>query len=331
MEQQSLQILKRPQSYPSSNCSALPEVGQMCEQKSSDGFRTRSFHSTRDDMFSNRRVEAASRLYEVFLIGVIVCSILTWVSLFQVNHANTHGWGFFLKSGFGGISYLIPIYLLYMGVIFYKHFKSDDDGFEMTALRILGISTLYLSLDAIFGSGNLGQAINQSFFDTHYAIESWVVVLGLFFASLFLITNFSFSAIRIVMRNGFSKSISKRRGGFYPIDAQHRSAHYDDFYREPNLITYQQPFSHPHISDPQSNQLISCLLHFGIRAVVSAKIPGPVITRFELHLAPGTKSSAICSHHKEIARSLCVQEVRVIEVIAGKSCVGIDTDTQYYT
>lgn len=271
---------------------------------------------------------STSRLHEVFLIGVIVCSLLTLVSLFQLKSVDTHGWAFFLNHTFGGLSYLVPAYLTYIGIILYKYRKTDSQNGEMLLFRLMGVSTLYLSVDSIFGSGQLGQAITESFFDTRCGVEAWIVVLGLFLASLMLMTNWSFLEITSFARSYFSKCLSRRRGGFYPIDSHHETSdhshHYNNDQRESNLITYQKPFSHPHIHDPQSNQLINCLLHFGIRAVVSAKIPGPVITRFELHLAPGTKSSTICSHHKEIARSLCVQEVRVIEVIAGKSCIGIE-------
>lgn len=333
MEHQSFPMIKQGLPYPSSDHLAETKAGQLCESKLS-GPKEQRFRHVRDDINYGHSTKAASRLHEVFLIGVIVCSILTWVTLLQLTAANTHGWGFFLKSGFGLLAYCVPIYLLYAGAIFYKHMKSDFDGFEILALRLLGASTLYLSLDAVFGSGELGGKINQCFFDTSYHLEAWVVTLGFFCAGLFLVTNFSFFEIGSFIRERFSQSVVRRKGGFYPIDhcqPVNRSQHYRDDERESSLITYQQPFSHPHISDPQSNQLVSCLLHFGIRAVVSAKIPGPVITRFELHLAPGTKSSAICSHHKEIARSLCVQEVRVIEVISGKSCIGIDTDNQYYT
>lgn len=269
----------------------------------------------------------ASRLHEVFLIGMIVCSLLTMVSLFQVNVSEAHGWAFFLKGVFGGLSYLMPVYLSYIGIISYKYLKSRLQSGETLLFRLLGASTLYLSIDSMLGYGKLGKTITESFFNTQYTVEAWIIVLGLFFTGLLLMTNWSCLEVASSIIAAFSKCIFRKKVGFYPIDNHYENNnhihHYDDS-REHNLITYQQPFSNPHIHDPQSNQLVSCLLHFGIKAVVSAKIPGPVITRFELHLAPGTKSSTICSHHKEIARSLCVKEVRVIEVIAGKSCIGIE-------
>lgn len=66
------------------------------------------------------------------------------------------------------------------------------------------------------------------------------------------------------------------------------------------------------------------LADFGITAEVVAVYPGPVITRFELQPAAGVKVSRISSLAKDLARSLAVISVRVVEVIPGKSVVGIE-------
>ncbi len=66
------------------------------------------------------------------------------------------------------------------------------------------------------------------------------------------------------------------------------------------------------------------LSDFGITAEVVAVYPGPVITRFEIQPAPGVKVSRISNLAKDLARSLAVISVRVVEVIAGKSVVGIE-------
>ncbi len=66
------------------------------------------------------------------------------------------------------------------------------------------------------------------------------------------------------------------------------------------------------------------LADFGVTAEVTAVYPGPVITRFELQPAPGVKVSRISNLAKDLARSLAVISVRVVEVIPGKSVVGIE-------
>ncbi|MDH3613967.1 MAG: DNA translocase FtsK [Gammaproteobacteria bacterium] len=66
------------------------------------------------------------------------------------------------------------------------------------------------------------------------------------------------------------------------------------------------------------------LKDFGVDVEVRSVSPGPVITRFELDPAPGVKVSQIASLAKDIARSLSVVSVRVVEVIPGKSFVGLE-------
>ena len=66
------------------------------------------------------------------------------------------------------------------------------------------------------------------------------------------------------------------------------------------------------------------LADFGISAEVVAVFPGPVITRFEIQPAAGVKVNRISNLAKDLARSLAVISVRVVEVIAGKSVVGIE-------
>lgn len=66
------------------------------------------------------------------------------------------------------------------------------------------------------------------------------------------------------------------------------------------------------------------LKEFNIDAEVVAVQPGPVITRFEIQPAPGVKVARITNIAKDLARSLAMISVRVVEVIPGKSVVGIE-------
>lgn len=63
---------------------------------------------------------------------------------------------------------------------------------------------------------------------------------------------------------------------------------------------------------------------FGVEAQVVAVHPGPVVNRFELQLAAGTKASRITGLAKDLARSLSVISVRVVEIIPGKSVIGLE-------
>ena len=66
------------------------------------------------------------------------------------------------------------------------------------------------------------------------------------------------------------------------------------------------------------------LKDFGIEAEVVGVFPGPVITRFELQPAPGIKGSQIINLAKDLARSLSVISVRVVDIIPGKPVIGIE-------
>ena len=74
-----------------------------------------------------------------------------------------------------------------------------------------------------------------------------------------------------------------------------------------------------------SRQIEFKLKDFRIEAQVVGAYPGPVITRFEIEPAPGIKVSSISSLDKDIARGLSVKSVRVVDVIPGKSVIGLET------
>ena len=73
-----------------------------------------------------------------------------------------------------------------------------------------------------------------------------------------------------------------------------------------------------------AKQLEIKLEDFGIGAQVTEAQPGPVVTRFEVMPAPGTKASSISNLQKDLARCLLLPSVRVVEVIPGKSSIGIE-------
>jgi S-DNA-T family DNA segregation ATPase FtsK/SpoIIIE len=76
--------------------------------------------------------------------------------------------------------------------------------------------------------------------------------------------------------------------------------------------------------EAMSRQVELKLRDFGVEVEVVAVQPGPVITRFELQPAAGVKVSQISNLAKDLARALSVTSVRVVEVIPGKSVVGLE-------
>lgn len=78
-----------------------------------------------------------------------------------------------------------------------------------------------------------------------------------------------------------------------------------------------------------SRQIEFKLKDFRIDAQVVGAYPGPVITRFEIEPAAGVKVSQISTLDKDIARGLSVKSVRVVDVIPGKSVIGLETPNTY--
>ncbi len=76
--------------------------------------------------------------------------------------------------------------------------------------------------------------------------------------------------------------------------------------------------------EAMSRQVEMKLKDFRIEAEVVAVHPGPVVTLFELQLAPGIKASRVTSLSKDLARALATISVRVVEVIPGKSVIGLE-------
>ncbi|VAW71099.1 DNA translocase FtsK [hydrothermal vent metagenome] len=78
-----------------------------------------------------------------------------------------------------------------------------------------------------------------------------------------------------------------------------------------------------------SRQVELKLLDFGVEATVEAVFPGPVVTLFELELAPGVKVSQVSNLAKDLARALSAIAVRVVEVIPGKSVIGLEIPNEH--
>ncbi len=80
--------------------------------------------------------------------------------------------------------------------------------------------------------------------------------------------------------------------------------------------------------EAMSRQLELKLADFGVEVVVVAVHPGPIITRFELQPAAGVKVSQIVNLAKDLARAMSAISVRIVEVIPGKTTVGLELPNQ---
>ncbi len=81
--------------------------------------------------------------------------------------------------------------------------------------------------------------------------------------------------------------------------------------------------------ETHARNIIETLESFKINGVkIDSYYPGPIITRFELLLPPGTKASRITGLAQDMARNMCVSSVRVVEVIPGKTTIGIEVPNE---
>ena len=100
-------------------------------------------------------------------------------------------------------------------------------------------------------------------------------------------------------------------------------------YRLPDLSHLREAAPHSTPIDPDTlretgRRIEAKLAEFGIDVQVVSAIAGPVITRYEIEPAKGVKGSQIVNLSKDLARSLSVQSVRVVETIVGKTTMGIE-------
>ncbi|OSI30825.1 DNA translocase FtsK [Neisseria dumasiana] len=100
-------------------------------------------------------------------------------------------------------------------------------------------------------------------------------------------------------------------------------------YTKPSLHLLRLPQGEPPVVNPDKLQqtaerIEAKLAEFGIGAQVVSATSGPVITRFEIEPAQGVKGSQIVNLSKDLARSMSLQAVRIVETIAGKNTMGIE-------
>jgi S-DNA-T family DNA segregation ATPase FtsK/SpoIIIE len=108
----------------------------------------------------------------------------------------------------------------------------------------------------------------------------------------------------------------------------------DDIGKMPSFELLERANKRENPISPEELEQVSRLLEakladFNVQAEVVNVLPGPVITRFELSLAPGVKVSKITTLAKDLARAMSAISVRVVEVIPGKSVIGLELPNKH--
>ena len=106
-----------------------------------------------------------------------------------------------------------------------------------------------------------------------------------------------------------------------PINTEHTTLPDIDLLNKPEA---QAPAVNARHLQQTAEHIETKLKEFGVDVEVISATTGPVITRFEIEPAQGVKGSQIVNLNKDLARSLSVQSVRVVETIVGKTTMGIE-------
>ena len=294
---------------------------------------------------------------------------------------------------FGYIAFLLPIMLIYNGVILVKtRDLSTEDRYQMLVIRWSGfvltlisgcaLASLHFAVEAgsmpLDSGGIFGQIAGNYFSQGLGFVGATVMHLALFLAGLTLFTGLSWLALvdnvgkytlmvvdkllyryhvlrdraegtrnRIEREQVFQvqqKKQEKRK----PVKIEpvveriEPSVRVEKEKQIPLFRTHNKGggsipplalLDKPRVKvagysksalEAMSQQLELKLADFGIEIQVESVHPGPVITRFEILPAPGVKVSQISNLSKDLARSLSVLSVRVVEIIPGKSVMGLE-------
>jgi S-DNA-T family DNA segregation ATPase FtsK/SpoIIIE len=95
---------------------------------------------------------------------------------------------------------------------------------------------------------------------------------------------------------------------------------------QPDVLRKSTPQAQPSGAGERDTSavLLQALAQFGVQARVIGMVVGPRVTRYELHLAPGTKVAKVSSLKDDLAYALATTEIRILAPIPGKSAVGVE-------
>ncbi len=356
--------------------------------------------------------QISRRLREAGMLLSFAVATYILVALFSYNNLDaswSHSGSSDLIYNFGGIagawiadllfylfgfpSFLLPIMILYNGIILVKtrDYSAEDSykmlvirwsGFVLTLVSSCALSSLHFSVDSgvmpLDSGGILGQIAGNYFSQGLGFLGATVLHLALFLAALTLFTGLSWLEIvdstgkftlllvdklvdhyylirdraegsrnrsqrELIMSVNKEKQVKRKPLKIEPV--VHKVEESTRVIKEKQMPLFQSSSKGDGmipplalLDDPKplksgystsaleamSRQLELKLLDFGIEIQVESVHPGPVITRFEILPAPGVKVNQISNLSKDLARSLSVVGVRVVEIIPGKSVMGLE-------
>jgi S-DNA-T family DNA segregation ATPase FtsK/SpoIIIE len=257
-----------------------------------------------------------------------------------------------LFSAFGRPAYLFTLMVVFLGWMLYREQKTQIEltkldfalrfsGFLATLLTSCGLATLHFSPAGFRNSagGVVGKIVGENLESVMKLLGASTLLFCLWVVSLQLFLGISW--ITVMDRIGHWCLATRAKPRIEPVLPTLETSVRAEKERQVPLFEPAEAGELPPLSlldDPpeqkqgyskDSLEAMSRLVElklkdFGIEVEVKSVSPGPVITRFELDPAPGVKVSQIANLSKDLARSLSVVSVRIVEVIPGKSFVGLE-------
>lgn len=252
----------------------------------------------------------------------------------------------YLFLGLGIPAFLLPVVLIWMGI------KKARRGFIGNFLaRGISLVCLFVALSSLlymlgadvsspwYGGGLIGFLSSRGFLLLFGQAGSFLVIGGLLLVSALL--NIDFSAIK--RRKEVRKKVASRKN---PNLRKSVSSRKISSKKEKNKQSFSRPSSNnsnyqlpsPELLNPpppssrsSSNEVIEAgkkleqtLRDFKVEIEIKEIKEGPVITRYEVKLAPGIRVSKLINLSRDLALSLAVPNVRIEIPVSGKSLVGIE-------
>jgi len=298
---------------------------------------------------------------EIAAIILFTASLLTLLSLvsYQTDHYVMGALGRYLArslvAAFGWGAHFLPFAIGYWG------WKTFQKGKKIRGIwvKVSGLGFLLLAFCSFLNllergmrlGGIVGDFVSDSLLAPAFGdTGAYLIVLTVFIISIQLVTEISI----IQFPQTLGRAIRDRRPRRKGLAASEEVK--SDYYREvppqvrvesasqvspPGALTYEFP-PIGLLNDPQRTDLSQreeelknnaevlekTLKNFGISAKVSQIHPGPVITRYELELAPGIKVSSVTNLSNDLALTLRAQSIRILAPVPGKAAIGIEIPNQ---
>jgi len=286
-----------------------------------------------------------------FFIGLTLFSGLQWVLVFQYGFK---GWVFLFKAGFNGLKFLKAKWDAGAEARAEKRFQKLEAKKAAQSLKLAAKLAKFSAGSGVAPGPGSGDGSVTSYFYSDFSKSFSKSKTQDFEVNLGGLENKQDDNLEVVTQDPFlefaeegdqmdlaipsspqlsrvkpEKNLGHPVHELSPASSNHSPMRKHFKGKIPSIDLLDDPEEKSIQVSEQALAHMACLLEeklvdFGITAKVVGVCPGPVVTRYELQLAPGMKVSKLSNLNKDLARSLSAISVRIVEVIPGKPYVGIE-------